>query len=53
MIFGKTEKELYHSQDVCYICKGSEGEFNFDDVELRKARDHCHLTGKFRGAAHF
>ena len=29
MIFGEKEKELYHSQDVCYICKGSEGEFEF------------------------
>ena len=44
MIFGKKDKELYDSATVCHIC---EGELGTDRV-----RDHCHLTGKFRGAAH-
>ena len=40
----KEEKEDYNNQKVCYICKK---EF-IDD----KVRDHCHYTGKYRGAAH-
>ena len=44
MIFGKKEKELYDSATVCHIC---EGELGND-----RGRDHCHLTGKYRGAAH-
>ena len=40
----KEEKEDYNNQKVCYICKK---EF-IDD----KIRDHCHYTGKYRGAAH-
>ena len=44
MIFGKKDKELYDSASVCHIC---EGELGVDRV-----RDHCHLTGKYRGAAH-
>ena len=38
------EKEDYNNQKVCYICKK---EF-IDD----KIRDHCHYTGKYKGAAH-
>ena len=41
----KEEKEDYNNQKVCYICKK---EFIDDD----KVRDHCHYTGKYRGAAH-
>ena len=44
MIFGQKEKELYDSATICHIC---EGELGKDRV-----RDHCHLTGKYRGAAH-
>ena len=38
----KDEKEDYNNQKVCYICKK---EFIND-----KVRDHCHYTGKYRGA---
>ena len=43
-----TEIKSYEKQKVCYICKG---EF-CDDKSKKKVRDHCHFTGKFRGAAH-
>ena len=40
----------YNDQKVCYIC---EKEFNNNDGKKNyKVRDHCHYTGKYRGAAH-
>ena len=45
------ENESYEKQKVCHICKK---EFSTDknDKNTFKVRDHCHYTGKFRGAAH-
>ena len=45
MIFGKEEKERFDMATNCWICKE---EFEDDD----KVRDHCHFTGRYRGAAH-
>ena len=42
------EKESYEKQNVCYLC---EKEFSTNE-KYCKVRDHCHYTGKFRGAAH-
>ena len=48
------ETELYEKQEVCHICKE---EFITDKNDKNtfkkyyKVRDHCHYTGKFRGAA--
>ena len=42
------EKTDYQDQKVCYICK-KELDNNDND---KKARDHCHYTGKYRGVAH-
>ena len=45
-----TEEKIYHNkQKMCYICKK---EFNNNDKKNYKVRDHCHYTGKYRGAAH-
>ena len=44
MIFTKTDEENFNNATVCHFCNK---ELNDD-----KVRDHCHLTGKFRGAAH-
>ena len=44
MIFGEKEKERFNKETKCWICKG---ELNND-----KVRDHCHFTGRYRGAAH-
>ena len=55
MIFTKKDETLYKSTTTCHICEGAEGEFRkneIDDDNYIKVRDHCHLTGKFRGAAH-
>ena len=49
------ENKFCEKQKVCYICKK---EFSTDENDKyafklhRKVRDHCHYTGKFRGAAH-
>ena len=45
------EKESYENQKICHIC---EKEFSTDnkDKKNHKVRDHCHYTGKYRGAAH-
>ena len=45
-----TIKEKKHNeQEICYICKK---EFDKNDKKNYKIRDHCHYTGKYRGAAH-
>ena len=46
MIFGKEEKRDFERSTQCWICGGG---FNEED---RKVCDHCHYTGKYRGAAH-
>ena len=43
------EKINYNDQEVCYIC---EKEFDTINKKNYKVRDHCHYTGKYRGAAH-
>ena len=45
----KKEEENYNNQKVCYICKK---EFDKSDKKHHKVRDHCHYSGKYRGAAH-
>ena len=40
------EEHLFQQSNSCWICKKL---INHDD---EKVRDHCHITSKFRGAAH-
>ena len=44
MIFGPKEREEFDEATECWICRGELG--------LDRVRDHCHLTGIYRGAAH-
>ena len=45
-----TKEKIYHNkQKICYVCKK---EFHNNDKKNYKVRDHCHYTGKYRGAAH-
>ena len=42
-----TKEEIdYYKQKICYICKKEFDKKNY------KVRDHCHYTGKYRGAAY-
>ena len=44
------KEEIYQNkQKICYIFKK---EFGNNDKKQQKVRDHCHYTGKYRGAAH-
>ena len=54
MIFGPDELDQFNNATKCWICKGE-----FDDTtdekgyrKNEKVKDHCHYTGRFRGAAH-
>ena len=49
MIFEFKELEIYKKSLMCHICKDP---LTPDDKENHTVRDHCHFTGKFRGAAH-
>ena len=44
IIFG--EKERYNEETSCWICKKEFGE------NEEKVKDHCHYTGRYRGAVH-
>ena len=51
MVMSPKDKIDYKKATICHICESGipkEG----DDPRFKKVRDHCHLTGKFRGAAH-
>ena len=49
MIFGEKELERFHEETRCWICHEK---LTKDDVKNYKVRDHCHFTGRYRGAAH-
>ena len=38
------DQEIYNNSHLCWICK--------EELNIDKVRNHCHVTGKFRGAAH-
>ena len=41
------EEHLFQESNNCWICK------ILIDNDDEKVRDHCHITSKFRGAAHW
>ena len=44
LIMTNEDEEIYNNSQICWICK--------EELNTDKVRDHCHVTGKFRGAAH-
>ena len=51
LLLTKEELKLYQNAKVCYI-SGKRILKNTKDKNYWKVRDHCHCTGKYRGAAH-
>ena len=47
LILTEKEEYLFQQRNNCWICK------KLIDNEDEKVRYHCHITGKFRGAAHW
>ena len=47
LIMSEEEEHLFQQSNSCWICK------KLIDNDKEKVRDHCHVTGKFRGAAHW
>ena len=46
MIMTKKDIKDFKTADKCHICKRK-----YTDKDIR-VRDHCHITGKYRGSAH-
>jgi len=44
MKYTKSDETCFQAAEKCHICG--------DELGEDRVRDHCHLTGKFRGAAH-
>ena len=44
MIFMEEDRKRFNKETECWICK--------EPLNNDKVRDHCHYTGRYRGAAH-
>ena len=51
LIMGEEQEHLFQKSNGCWICKKFINNNNNNNNE-EKVRDHCHVTGKFRGATH-
>ena len=41
------EEERFAQSNICWICG------KLFEISNEKVRDHCHISGKYRGAAHW
>ena len=48
LIIREEEEHLFQQSNSCWICKKL-----IDNDDDEKVRDHCHVTGKYRRAAHW
>ena len=46
MNLSKDDWQSFHRAQQCYLCEDSFTPENY------KVREHCHITGRYRGAAH-
>ena len=44
LILSREEQKSFNKAVICHICN--------EELKEDKVRDHCHFTGKYRGAAH-
>ncbi len=56
MIMTEADKNSFSKSKKCYACESEFGTFRVSErsgerEEITKCRDHCHITGKYRGAA--
>ena len=47
LVMSEKEEHLFEQSSSCWICE------KLIDNDEEKVTDHCHVTGKFRGAAHW
>ena len=47
LVMTAEENEEFERSNICWICG------KLIDIDDNKVRDHCHITGKYRGAAHW
>ena len=47
LVITEEENYLFQQSNSCWICK------RIIDNDNENVRDHCHITGKFRGSAHW
>ena len=45
LVMAAEQNEEFEKSNICWICG------KLIDIEDNKVRDHCHITGKYRGAA--
>ena len=45
LVMSVDEEEEFERSNICWICGGT--------IDDNKVRDHCHITEKYRGAAHW
>ena len=46
LVLSADDEERFQSSNKCWICN------KLFDIGGNKVRDHCHITGKYRGSAH-
>ena len=44
LIMTNEDEEIHNNSHICWICK--------EELNAGEEKDHCHVTGKFKGAAH-
>ena len=47
LIMSEKGEQQFQSSNICWMCE------KLTDDDDEKVRDHCHVTRKFRGAAHW
>ena len=43
LIMASEDEEIFNNSHICWVCK--------QELNMDKVRDHCHVAGRFRGAA--
>ena len=47
LVMTAEENEKFERSNICWICG------KLIDIGENKVRDHCHITGKYRGSSHW